>query len=129
MAILAEIKTAGLGVAAFIALLGALLLFGSGWLTGLSGWMEIVLFIAGAVLIILELHAPGISIFGIGGVTCILASFFLTLGGDMKALNILAFSLVAAVVAFMLIVRRLPSSKLWGAVRVKGRPKQRRPVM
>ena len=119
LAIMAEIKTAGLGIGAFIALLCALLLFGSGWITGLSGWVEIALFIGGAVLFILELHAPGLSIFGIGGIICILASFFFTLGGDMRALNILAFSLVAAVIAFMMIVKRLPSSKLWARLVLK----------
>jgi len=113
LAILTEIKTAGLGLAAFIGLLAALIFFGSGWLTGLAGWMEILLFIGGAVLILFELHVPGFGLFGLGGVACILASFFLTLGGDVAALNILAVSMVIAVVIFMLIVKRLPSSRLW----------------
>lgn len=113
LAILTEIKTAGLGLAAFIGLLAALLFFGSGWLTGLSGWMEILLFIGGAILILLELHAPGFGLFGLGGVACIFASFFLTLGGDVAALNLLAIALVIAVVIFLLIVKRLPSSRLW----------------
>ncbi|MDR3592404.1 MAG: NfeD family protein [Negativicutes bacterium] len=113
LAILTEIKTAGLGLAAFIGLLAALLFFGSGWLTGLAGWMEILLFIGGAILILFELHAPGLGLFGLGGIACILASFFLTLGGDVAALNLLAVSLVVAVAVFMLIVKRLPSSRLW----------------
>lgn len=113
LAILTEIKTAGMGFAAMIGLTAVLLFFGSQWLTGLASWIELVLFASGAILILMELHTPGVGVFGIGGVLCILASFFFALGGDMGALNLLAISLVAAIAVFLLILRRLPSSKLW----------------
>lgn len=113
LAILTEIKTAGAGVAAFIALLGALVFFGSQYLTGLAGWVEILLFVAGVVLLIVELYTPGLGLFGLGGVLAILASFFLTLGGNLVALNILAISLVTAIIAFLIILRKLPASRLW----------------
>ncbi len=113
LAILAEIKTAGLGVAALIGLGAALLFFGSQWITGIAGWLEIVLFIGGIGLILLELYTPGAGIFGIIGVIAIFASLFLTLGADIAAMNMLAISLLVAIALFLLIVRRLPSSKLW----------------
>ncbi|QDR80942.1 NfeD family protein [Sporomusa termitida] len=113
LAILAEIKTAGLGVAALIGLGAALLFFGSQWITGIAGWLEIVLFIGGIGLILLELYTPGAGIFGIVGIIAIFASLFLTLGADIAAINMLAISLLVALALFMLIVRRLPSSKLW----------------
>lgn len=119
LAILAEIKTAGLGVAAGIGVIGALLLFGGGLVTGLAGWVEIALFVGGAILLILELHAPGIGLFGISGVVCVLASFFFTLGGDMNAVNILALCMVVAIVIFLLIVKRLPASRLWSKLVLK----------
>jgi membrane-bound serine protease (ClpP class) len=49
----------------------------------------------------------------LGGVLAILASFFLTLGGNLVALNILAISLVTAIIAFLIILRKLPASRLW----------------
>jgi membrane-bound serine protease (ClpP class) len=113
LAVMTEIKTAGMGVAGLIGLVAALLFFGSQWLTGVAGVMEILLFVGGVVLVILELHAPGVGIFGLPGIICIIASFFFTLGGDAAALNILAASMVGAVVLFALIVKRLPSSRLW----------------
>lgn len=113
LAIMTEIKTAGLGVAALVGLGAVLLFFASQWLTGLAGWMEIALFVAGAVLIVMEIHTPGMGFFGLGGILCILASFFLSLGGDLAAMNMMAVSLVIAVAIFLLILKKLPSSRLW----------------
>ncbi len=119
LAIMTEIKTAGLGVAALVGFGAVLLFFASQWLSGLAGWVEIALFIAGAVLIVVEIYTPGMGVFGIGGILCILASFFLTLGGDMAALNLMAVSLVIAIGVFLLIVKKLPSSRLWARLVLK----------
>jgi membrane-bound serine protease (ClpP class) len=119
LAIMTEIKTAGLGVAALIGAVAAMLFFGSQWLTGQAHLLEIILLIAGAALIFFELHIPGLGIFAFGGIGCILASFFLTLGGDMAALNILGGSLAVAIIIFIIIVRRLPSSQLWARLVLK----------
>lgn len=113
LAVLTEIKTAGAGVAAFIGLAAALLFFGSQWLTGFAGWLEILLFCGGLLLIVLEMYTPGAGFFGISGLLAILASLFFTLGGGVGALNVLALSIVVAVVVFALILKRLPNSKLW----------------
>ncbi len=113
LAILTEIKTAGVGVAALIGLGAVLLFFASQWLTGLAGWIEIALFVAGAVLIVIEIFTPGMGLFGLGGIICILASFFLTLGGNLTALNLMAVSMVIAIGIFLLIVKKLPTSRLW----------------
>lgn len=113
LAIFTEIKTAGMGVAAFIGLFAALLFFGSQWLTGVAGWFELILFISGIFLIIVELYVPGFGFWGISGVSCIVLSFFLTLGGNMVAVTLLSISLALAVVVFLLILKFLPSSRLW----------------
>jgi membrane-bound serine protease (ClpP class) len=119
LALLTEIKTGGLGLGAIIGVGAVLLFFASQWLSGLAGWMEIILFIVGACLIVFEIFTPGMGIFGLGGIVCILASFFLTLGGDLTALNLLAGSLVAAVVIFLIILRKLPTSRLWSRLVLK----------
>ncbi|SDF06047.1 NfeD family protein [Sporomusa acidovorans] len=119
LAVLAEIKTAGLGVAALIGLLAAALFFGSQWITGIAGWLEILLFFGGIGLIILELYTPGLGILGISGVVAIFASLFLTLGANAAAVNLLAISLLAAIIVFLVLVKRLPSSKLWSRLVLK----------
>ena len=113
LSIFAEIKTAGMGVAAFIGFFAALLFFGSQWLTGVAGWFELILFMSGILLIIIELYVPGFGFWGISGISCILVSFFLTLGGNMVAVNMLFISLVMAIIVFLLILKFLPSSRLW----------------
>lgn len=119
LAVLTEIKTAGVGGAALIAMAAAALFFGSQWLTGLAGLWEILLFLGGLVLIIIELFVPGMGVFGIAGIVAILTSFFLTLGGDVPALTSLSLSLIIAVAIFLFLAKRLPTSKLWSRLVLK----------
>lgn len=119
LAVFTEIKTAGMGIAATIGLFAALLFFGSQWLTGVAGLLELLLFISGILLIVIELYVPGFGFWGISGAGCILASFFLTLGGNMLAVNLLSVSLVAAILIFLVMLRFLPSSKLWSDLMLK----------
>ncbi|HWR38109.1 MAG TPA: NfeD family protein [Patescibacteria group bacterium] len=113
LAVLTEIKTAGMGIAAVFGIVAAVLFFGGQWMSGLAGWTELLLFIGGVVLVIVELTVPGFGFFGLAGIACILFSFFLALGADLTAVNLLAASLAGAIVIFLIIVRRLPSSRLW----------------
>lgn len=113
LAIFTEIKTAGMGVAAFIGLFAAVLFFGSQWLTGVAGWLELILFISGIFLILVELYVPGFGFWGISGIGCIAFSLFLTLGGNMAAVTMLSLSLIVAIIIFLLILRFLPASRLW----------------
>ncbi len=119
LAVMTEIKTAGTGVAALLGLAATALLFGAQWMTGLATWMEVLLFLAGLVLIVIEAFVPGFGLFGISGIGCILLSLFLTLGGNMGALNIMAGGVVVAVIGFLLILKYLPSSKLWNKLVLK----------
>lgn len=114
LGIFMEIKTAGTGLGALIGMFAAFLFFGSQWLTGVAGWLELILFVSGIFLLVIELYVPGFGFFGVGGICCILASFFLTLGGNMVAVNLLAISLAVAIIGFLAIVKFLPASKLWG---------------
>jgi membrane-bound serine protease (ClpP class) len=119
LAVMTEIKTAGTGVAATIGLAATLLFFATQWMTGLATWVEVLLFLAGLVLIVFEMFVPGFGFFGMGGAACILLSIFLTLGGGLSAMNIMAGGIVAAVVAFLLILKYLPSSRLWNKLVLK----------
>ncbi len=119
LAVFTEIKTAGMGAAASIGIIAALLFFASQWLTGLAGWLELILFVGGILLIIFELHAPGTGLFFLGGTSCIFLSFFLTLGGNLTALYILVISLVVAIVIFIILLKYLPSNRLWSKLVLK----------
>lgn len=116
LAIMTEIKTAGTGVAGALGAGAALLFFGSQWMTGGAGLLEVLLFVGGLFLIVVELSVPGVGISGITGVVMILASLVLALGGGIAAVNTIALGILGAIGVFLLIARKLPSSKLWSRV-------------
>ena len=113
LAVMTEVKTAGTGVAALIGLVATAMFFGSQWVTGVATWVEVLLFLAGLILLAIEFFVPGFGLFGIAGIASILLSLFMTLGGGVSALSIMASGTVAAVVAFLLLLKYLPSSGLW----------------
>ena len=119
LAIMTEIKTAGMGVGAFAAIAGAILLLGSQWLAGIAGLLEIILLTGGIFLLIVELYVPGTGIFGLAGVVAILGSIFLTLGANMQAFSTMLISMALAIGIFFILVRYLPESRLWNKLVLK----------
>ena len=119
LAVMTEVKTAGTGVAALFGLAATALFFGAQWLAGVAGWLEVLLFIVGLILLVVELIVPGFGVFGIGGIACVLFSLFMTLGGGIGALSIMAGGTVAAVIGFLILLKVLPSSRLWNRLVLK----------
>lgn len=123
LAILTEIKTAGLGIAALMGLIAAAVLIGSQMLIGATGWLAALLFFGGAALIVMEMFVPGSAIFGISGMLMMFGGLFLVLGGDSSAVQYLAVSLILAMVIFAFIAKKLPTSKLWSKFVLKNQAK------
>lgn len=77
-AIIVESHTPGIGVGAFVAVMGIILYFWLNFLGGTAGWLEILLFISGGLCVLLEVFVlPGFGVFGIGGALAIIASLVL----------------------------------------------------
>ena len=77
-ALYAELHAPGIGIGGFIAGLCFLLFFWSKYLDGTAGWLEVLLFAAGIVCVLLEIFVlPGTAIFGLGGGLLIIASLIL----------------------------------------------------
>ncbi len=75
-----EIKTPGWGVAGTVALIAFALLFGSAVILELASMLEILIFIFGVILLLVEIFViPGFGIAGIGGILLIVISLFLAL--------------------------------------------------
>ncbi len=73
-----EMSAPGLGVGGLIAGLCALLFFWSKFLGGTSGWLEVILFIAGLVFLFTEVFIiPGFGVPGITGLALLFASVIL----------------------------------------------------
>jgi membrane-bound serine protease (ClpP class) len=118
LALLLEIRTPGLGLPGLIGVLALSLYFGSHYLVHLAGNVEILLFLGGLLLIILEVFViPGFGAAGItGGVLVVLGLLLSRVAphggfGDIKAaLTLLIISFLVTVGLFVLLLRYLPKA-------------------
>ncbi len=77
-AILLESNAPGLGIGAFVAVLGLAFFFWISFLGGTSGWLEILLFLIGMLCVALEIFVlPGFGVFGLGGAATIIIALVL----------------------------------------------------
>ena len=116
LSVLVEIKTGGMGIGALFGLIAAGVFFGSRFVEGLVSFFDIALFLGGILFIVIEVLTPGIGLFAGLGLVAILYSFVLALGGDAMAVYLLLASMAVAALAFVLLLKRLPSSRLWAKV-------------
>ena len=73
-----EMSSPGLSIPGFLGVLCLILFFWSQHLDGNAHWLEILLFVAGAIFILMEIFViPGMGIFGIGGLLMVVTSIVL----------------------------------------------------
>jgi membrane-bound serine protease (ClpP class) len=117
-ALFTELSSPGLGIPGFIAAVCFLLFFWANFLHGNAGLLELLLFVAGLLCILIEIFvAPGTMVFGVGGalmvvISIVLASqtfVFPTNAYQMQQLPGSLFSVTAAIVgglAGMIVLQR-----------------------
>lgn len=117
LAILVEIKTGGTGIGVLLGIIAAGVFFGSSYVKGLVSLYQIAIFIVGIIFIIIEILTPTIGLLAGLGVVAILYSLILAMGGDIDAMLMMAISFVIAIIViFALIIKKLPTSKLWSKI-------------
>jgi membrane-bound ClpP family serine protease len=73
-----ELKTPGVGVGGVVAAIAFILFFWSKYLNGTAGELEIVMFVAGLVLMLIEIFViPGVGVFGLSGALLVVFSLVL----------------------------------------------------
>lgn len=73
-----ELRAPGIGFGAFIGSVSIMLFFWSQYLNGTAGWLEVLLFVAGILFVMIEIFVlPGFGIFGLGGGAMVVASIIL----------------------------------------------------
>ena len=73
-----EMSNPGISIPGFLGTLCLILFFWSQYLDGNAHWLEILLFIAGAIFILMEIFVlPGLGVFGIGGLLMVVCSIVL----------------------------------------------------
>jgi membrane-bound serine protease (ClpP class) len=99
-----EIKTPGWGLPGTAAVIALILFFGSGLILDLVSLLEIIIFIVGVVLLLLEIFVvPGFGLFGVLGITAIVASLFMGLLADFEIVtwNMISVALIQLASAFV----------------------------
>jgi membrane-bound serine protease (ClpP class) len=120
-----ELKTPGIGFGGFVAMVAFIVYFWSQHLNGTSGWLEVMLFLAGLVCVAAEIFVlPGFGVLGLGGGLLVIASIVLASQsfvlpvnayqiGQMQRSLLGILGAVAGVTVLALAARRwLPSTPL-----------------
>lgn len=125
--IFVEIRTPGIGLPLLTAVIGALLYFAPGYLGHVVSYWEIILFIAGLVLIAVEIFVlPGFGVAGITGIIAVIVALTfamvdnlelfhwdgsLNLRPIIQPLGIVVISAAAAIFGSVWLVRKLYSTR------------------
>jgi membrane-bound serine protease (ClpP class) len=116
LGIIIELRTPGFGIPGGLGVASLALFLWGHWLVQLAGWEELLLALAGVVLLALELFViPGFGIAGILGILAILAGLVLSMLGPgatpqymMLAAARVVFALLFALLASLVLLRFLP---------------------
>lgn len=118
-----EIKTPGWGLPGTAALIALGLFFGTGLIVDLVSVIEIIIFVVGVALLLIELFVvPGFGVFGILGIGAVVASLFLGLLADFNivswdmisiALIQLAASFIATFIIGYFLSKALPKTSVF----------------
>jgi len=118
-----EIKTPGWGVPGTASLIALALFFGAGYILELASIMDILLFVVGVALIIVEIFViPGFGIFGIAGIVLMIAGLFMGLVSDFPLVETdllsmaviqLAGSFILSGIAIFFLAKTLPKTAIW----------------
>jgi len=113
-----EFKTPGIGVPGAIGIICLGLFFWGHFLVRLAGWEEVLLFIAGVVLLFIELFVtPGFGVVGILGILAIFTSLALAMVGQIElitfqdvriALSKVTAALIATIIFSVVLAKFLP---------------------
>ena len=121
--LIAEVKSPGWGLPGTAGIIALALFFGSSYILQLASVIEILMFVVGLGLLLLEIFViPGFGIAGISGIILIIASLFLSMLGadpflDPEAVSYaiirLSVGFLFALIFIFLLVRFLPKSNIF----------------
>ena len=121
--LIAEVRTPGWGLGGSMALIALALFFGSHLVVHLAEWDELLLFVAGLSLLVVEIaFIPGFGFVGLAGILCMVASLLLTrlpaydfwsLDQISSVVGQLALSMIIGIVGSAILLRALPKFALF----------------
>ncbi|WP_457638326.1 NfeD family protein [Oceanithermus sp.] len=110
LGLVVEFFTPGFGVPGLLGLIMLGLYFAGGLMAGMSGIVEVSLFLAGIALLLAEMFLiPGFGVAGIGGLAALAASIYLTFGN--QAILVGSLAVIIGAVGLFLVLRYLPRTR------------------
>ena len=119
LAVFVEIKTGGMGAGIMLGIVAAGVFWGSQYVKGLVDLSQIAVFLAGILCIIIEMLMPTVGLLAGAGVTAMLYSVVMTLGGDINAVYAMLVSFIVAVAIFALIVKKITEQPIMEPADIK----------
>ena len=124
LALLLELRSPGLGIPGLIGVICLASYFGSHYLVNLAGNIELLLFLGGLLLLILEIFViPGFGVTGIAGILMLVAGLLLSRvsphGGMAEiraALLLLIISFGVTLALFLSLLKFLPQARWMGGI-------------
>jgi len=114
LGLIIEATTPGFGIPGTMGLVALSLFFGGHMIAGIGNWLYTLMFIAGVVLLLLEIFViPGFGIAGISGIALILISIFLTLGGGVGAIYTIGIVALILLVSSLVLLFFFPKLPIW----------------
>jgi len=124
-----EIKTPGWGLPGTLGVISLALFFGTGYILELASILEILLFIIGFILLLIEIFViPGFGVFGISGIVLMIGSLFLGLLSDFDLIDwdIISFAIIQLAATFVatgviifVLLKFLPKSDMFNKLILK----------
>ncbi|MDQ7816809.1 MAG: NfeD family protein [Melioribacteraceae bacterium] len=124
-----EIKTPGWGLAGTVGVVCLAIFFGTGYILELASIIEILLFIVGVILIVVEIFViPGFGIFGILGIIFMVGGLFLGLLADFDIIDwsMISLAIIQLGVTFLFtfivvffLLKYLPKTDMWNKLILK----------
>lgn len=109
-----EVFTAGFGIPGTIGVIALILYFGGSYITGMSGWEAILLFLMGIILLAVEvLLLPGFGVAGIAGIGALVISVVMAAPSLEQAVMSLVLSLLGTIAFLLLSIKFLPTRRVW----------------
>lgn len=118
-----EIKTPGWGLPGTAAVIALALFFGTGYILELASAIEIIIFVIGVLLLLVEIFViPGFGIFGAAGIILMIGSLFLGLISDFPLVDWdmiqmatiqLAGAFILSIIVISILLKYLPKTKIW----------------
>ncbi|MFH2138862.1 MAG: NfeD family protein [Candidatus Omnitrophota bacterium] len=126
-----ELKMPGWGISGTLGALFIILFFWGHYLVGLASWVDIMVFVIGIALLLLEIFViPGFGVTGVMGILFIFTGLILTLVKHpftfpsfelQTAFNIVSYSFITSFIILILAFKFFPKTPLWKRIRLDAR--------